>query len=89
MFQSLILVLIFMIVFLIFVCQYIKKRDSFIEKLLDVLIIVILFTPIIIYYLDYFNIFILIKLNENVNTQNWLSFLASYLSSTIGAFFYI
>lgn len=56
-------------------------------KTKNVLIISLIITiiPIIIYLLDYFNIFSLLGLANNINTNTWLASIYTYLSAIIGA----
>ena len=82
-----ILMLISFIVFIIYTYKHIKKSDSFIEKLLDILLLIIIFTPVMVYYLDYFNVLSHLDIKNNINEQNWLLFVSSYSSSLVSAIF--
>jgi len=62
---------------------YYKKCKTGVEKIVLILYGITYFTPILIYYLDLWNIPSLLNLTNNINTQNWLSFLSSYTSSIV------
>lgn len=70
-----------------FLIKNYQKSETVSEKIVSLAIFFVGFAPIIIYYLDKYNVPTLLKWNENVNTQNWLSFISSYLSSIAGAVF--
>ena len=63
-----------------------KKCKDDLEKTLYIMLFIAIFTPLTIYYIDRYNIPSLLNWNKNVNTQNWLSFFATYSASIIGAF---
>ena len=54
-------------------------------KKLHILIILLLIfaIPLIIYLIDYFNIFSLLGLTNNINTDIWLSSIYTYISAII------
>ena len=56
-------------------------------KKLHILIILLLIfaIPLIIYLIDYFNIFSLLGLTNNINTDIWLSSIYTYIAAIIGA----
>ena len=56
-------------------------------KQLHILIILLLIfaIPLIIYLIDYFNIFSLLGLTNNINTDIWLSSIYTYIAAIIGA----
>jgi len=66
----------------------IKKSKDNIEKIVGVITIIIGNIFLIIYYIDRFNLPTILKMNKNVDTQNWLMIIttciASIISSTIG-----
>lgn len=72
---SLILVLIF--IFIISKRMY-KKCESFFEKSLFILSMIIMIFIYILYYFDRFNIPSILKWNENVDSQNWLNVLSNF-----------
>lgn len=75
-------IIIFVIMFLFIKLNY-KKCENNVERILFILYSMIVITPIIIYYLDLWNIPSNLKLTRNIESQNWLSFLANYTSSII------
>lgn len=77
-------IIIFVIMFLFIKLNY-KKCENNVERILFILYSIIVMTPIIIYYLDLWNIPSNLKLTRNIESQNWLSFLANYTSSIISA----
>jgi len=62
-----------------------KKCEDDLEKSLYILLFFVYATPIFIYYLDRYNVPTWLGWNVNVNSQNWLSFMANYSSSVISA----
>lgn len=60
-----------------------KKCKTGVEKIVLILYGITYLTPILIYYLDLWNIPSLLNLTNNINTQNWLAFLSSYTSSIV------
>lgn len=73
-----------------FFCWYnYKKCKDYIEKDLYILLFFITLVPIVIYYLDRYNVPTYMGWATDVNSQNWLAFLANYsagiMSAVIGA----
>lgn len=62
-----------------------KRCKDDLEKSLYILLFFVSIIPISLYYLDRYNIPTLLGWSVNVNSQNWLSFLASYSSGVISA----
>ena len=66
----------------------VKKSNDNIEKIVGVITIIITNIFLIIYYIDRFNLPTRLKINTNVDTQNWLMIIttciASIISATIG-----
>lgn len=66
----------------------IKKSKDNIEKIVGVITIIIGNIFLSIYYIDRFNLPTILKINTNVDTQNWLMIIttciASIISATIG-----
>lgn len=63
-----------------------KKCENILEETLFIMLFISCFLPVCIYYLDRFNIPTFFKCTENINTQNWLSFLSTYSTGIISAF---
>lgn len=62
-----------------------KKSQDGLEKSLYILGIFVYIIPVIMFYLDRYNIPTILGWGKNVNTQNWLAFLASYSSGVVSA----
>ena len=80
------------VVVLVMLCWYgiikVKKSKEIVEKVVDIVFIIICGVFLIIYYADRFNLPSLFGMNKNVDTQNWLTIIttsvASIISSAIG-----
>lgn len=80
--QLLMFFIITIIIFLFIKTNYKKcKRD--VEKIAFIVLVIIWVTPVLIYYLDLWNIPSFFKLTNNINSQNWLSFLSNYTSGIV------
>ena len=73
------------IIMSVFINLNYKKCETCGEKILFVLYAIICIIPIFIYYLDLWNIPSSLNLVKNINSQNWLAFLANYTSSIVSA----
>ncbi len=62
-----------------------KKCKDDLEKSLYILLFFVSMVPIVIYYLDRYNIPTYLGWSVNVNSQNWLGFLANYSAGIISA----
>lgn len=62
-----------------------KKCKNDLEKSIYILLFCVSAIPIVIYYLDRYNVPTWLGWSVNVNSQNWLSFMANYSSSVISA----
>lgn len=63
----------------------IKKSKDNIEKIVGVITIIISNIFLIIYYIDRFNLPTRLKINTNVDTQNWLMIITTCIASIISA----
>lgn len=63
----------------------INKTNSLGEKIGEIIIAIVIATFLLVYYLDRCNIPTKFHWNENVDTQNWLSFIGNYLTGIISA----
>lgn len=63
----------------------IKKSKDNIEKIVGVITIIIGNIFLVIYYVDRFNLPTILKINTNVDTQNWLIIITTCISSIISA----
>lgn len=72
---------------IILLCYYIKykKCKGNAEKILYITLSFAIMTPMIIYYLDRYNIPTYLGLNINVDSQSWLAFLYNYSAGIISA----
>ena len=78
----------FIIVFtiiLIFAKLNYKKCNEGGEKIIFIFYVIIVSIPIIIYYLDLWNIPSQLKLTKNIDSQNWLNFLFTYSSTIVSS----
>lgn len=64
--------------------QY-KESDTIFEKVSYLLILFLSLTPLIIYYLDRYDIFSKLKWLVNTDSDRWFDFIATYVSSIAGA----
>lgn len=71
------------IVFLSF--RSIKKSNSLAEKIGELIIVIIMVVLMLMYYVDRYNIATNLKLEMNVDTQNWFSFIGNYITGIISA----
>jgi len=62
-----------------------KKCKNDLEKTLYILLFLASMVPIAIYYLDRYNVPTYLGWNINVNSQNWLAFLANYSAGIISS----
>lgn len=62
-----------------------KKCDNVLEKILYIAFSIIIIIPILLYYMDRFNIATILKWNINVDTQLWLTNLSTYMATIMGA----
>ena len=60
-----------------------KECNNGIEQTIIAFFLIAYVIPIVIYIIDYFNIPTLIGMSKNIDTQGWLSFLGTYLSTII------
>lgn len=78
----------FIIVFaiiLIFATLNYKKCNNGGEKIIFIFYVIIISIPIILYYLDLWNIPSKLNLMKNIDSQNWLGFLFTYVSTIVSS----
>lgn len=63
----------------------IKKSNSLSEKIINIIILIIVVAFELIFCLDRFNIPTKLNWVENMDTQNWLSFLGEYVTGIVSA----
>lgn len=76
---------IIIILSLYFIYRSVKKSNSLAEKICYIILAIVDATILIIYYLDRFNVPTEFGWNANINTQNWLNFIATYTTGIISA----
>lgn len=82
---DLLIVIILMVIIILMIFKEYTKSKILVERISIILWYLVCFTPIIIYYLDYFNLPSSWKMTKNVDSREWLGFLANYTSSVVGA----
>lgn len=78
----------FIIVFsiiLIFAILNFKKCNNYGEKIIFIFYVIIISIPITLYYLDLWNIPSELNLMKNIDSQNWLGFLFTYVSTIVSS----
>lgn len=65
--------------------KQINKEKEIFEKVLYIIFIVITDIFLVIYYLDRFNLPSLLKISDNIDTQNWLNIITNCISAIISA----
>ena len=79
-----IIVAVIVLIFTVWSCWYnFKKCQEGIEKGIFALISLIIMVPTIMYIMDAFNVPTFFKWNNNINSQNWFSFLGTYFTGII------
>lgn len=89
----LILTIIIFLISIKFVFKVYDRCKETYERIIFILMFVVFLSPVVIFYLDYYNIPSLFGYAEKINTKDWLSFIMNYLgtiiSSIIGAVFLV
>ena len=70
---------------LYFIYKSTEKSNSLVEKISYIALAIVDSAILIIYYFDRFNVATELGWNTNVNTQNWLNFIATYTTGIISA----
>lgn len=70
---------------LYFIYKSTEKSNSLVEKISYIVLAIVDSAILIIYYLDRFNVPTELGWNINVNAQNWLNFIATYITGIISA----
>lgn len=76
--------LIVLIVTILFVRKLYKISETIYEKTLCIMLIIIIYTPIVIYYCDRYNVPSILHYTQNVNVNIWFNFLTNYIGTIIG-----
>ena len=81
-----IFILITSVILIIWMIKVIKQTNSIFEKVVYILYMFAVFTPLIIFFLDVYNIPTKFKYIQNLNTDRWFSFISDYVINIIGTF---
>lgn len=73
-------IIVFAIILIFAILNY-KKCNNGGEKIIFIFYVIIISIPIILYYLDLWNIPSKLNLMKNIDSQNWLVFLFTYIST--------
>lgn len=82
---EIILLIISIFISIIWLSKIYKKLESMYEKIIFIMWVLVIFSPIVIFYLDMYNVPTLLGYNKNLNTQNWLTLISNYMASIISA----
>ncbi len=68
--------------------EYKKSSES--DKMLKELVLILIIFPVAIYFMDRYNLFSFLKINENISVDyDWLSFIGTYFGTFISTCFLI
>lgn len=77
-------IIILLVIFMLAKLNY-KKCETEGEKVIFIFYVTIISIPIILYYLDLWNIPSRLNLMKNINSQNWLGFIFTYVSTIVSS----
>lgn len=77
-------IIVFAIILIFAILNY-KKCKTGGEQIIFIFYVIIISIPIIIYYLDLWNIPSQLNLMKNIDSQNWLGFLFTYVSTIVSS----
>lgn len=77
-------IIVFAIILIFAILNY-KKCNNGGEKIIFIFYVIIISIPIILYYLDLWNIPSKLNLMKNIDSQNWLGFLFTYVSTIVSS----
>lgn len=77
-------IIVFAIILIFAILNY-KKCNTGGERIIFIFYVIIISIPIIIYYLDLWNIPSKLNLMKNIDSQNWLGFLFTYVSTIVSS----
>ena len=81
--MSMLIILFLFIVFSTFIIKYVK-RCEYIERLLASAIVLSMLVPLIIYYLDWFNLPSKFGFLDNIDSNRWFNLSSDYIITIIG-----
>ena len=68
--------------------EYKKLSES--DKMLKEFVFILIIFPVVIYFMDRYNLFSFLKINENISVDyDWLSFIGTYFGTFISTWFLI
>ena len=82
------MIIVILVTYLLFnkvVKRIYNKYESFVDKLVLILYGFIVGVPIVIYFLDRWNITELLEIMKNIEGKMWFEYISNYTSSVIGA----
>ena len=80
------IIIIFITIFSIYKCiKMYKESKSLVERTLYILFLIVYFIPIIIYYLDKYDIPTKFGYTKGIDTNRWFDFISSYVVGIVGA----
>lgn len=80
------IIIIIITIISIFKCiKMYKESKSFVERILYILFLIVYFIPIIIYYLDRYDIPTKFGYTNGIETNRWFEFVSSYIVGIVGA----
>ncbi len=79
----LIILIIISVYSLYYIISSLKKSKTSVEKVLWMVLLLIYYTPLIIYYLDRYNIPTKLKYIQNIDIDRWFNFISSYVTSLV------
>lgn len=82
---EIILFIMILVVIFIFAKLNYKKFETEGEKIIFIFYVTIISIPIILYYLDLWNIPSKLNLMKNIDSQNWLGFIFTYVSTIVSS----
>ena len=77
-------IIVFTIILIFTILNY-KKCNNYGEKIIFIFYIIIISIPITLYYLDLWNIPSRLNLMRNIDSQSWLGFLFTYVSTIVSS----
>lgn len=76
--------LIIIIITILFIRKIYIKLETIYDKVLCIILVIAVFTPLIIYYCDRYNIASKMQYTKNVNVNMWFEFLTNYIGTIVG-----
>lgn len=76
----------FIIIFLIIYCVYKKQAKNDLEKLLEMALGAVAIAILVLWYLDKYNIPTALGIANNIDTQEWFSFIIDFLITMLATF---